>query len=207
MRGIHVAIALAVGIGGLSVLLLTNNEIGSRTDSAADDPEPREEEPRTAPKWHTPPNPHVPERLPTEIEATPSPSGAASSENPVLAVAGLGIDDAIAEREELYAALQESGPADSMWATAATEKLEHVAGTIRNSSLGTTRHLGCWRAGCALRIAFSDPIGSQNLERLSLELMRGSVAGSVVVTAPNREGPDRHVAVMFLLARQDPARQ
>lgn len=121
--------------------------------------------------------------------------------NPIARATAHGLD-AASELSEMLESLSNSGAAAGDWLTPAQERIGDVTRFVSEHSLGSTSDLGCYAAGCALKVSFRDSQTARHPEELSDPSRRGAWPHGVVITQPRAVSPsgDALVSWIFFLA-------
>ena len=139
----------------------------------------------------------IPIRRSPSIPAEPS----VTSTNPLIAVASSGMKDAISERNALEHALAESGDAKGIWVSDASQRILDIQRYLDKMALGTSETLGCFSAGCGLKIHFGTADAGGELERLADPLGEGVWPHGVIITEPRQSaGADDYITLLLLVS-------
>ncbi|HKE15117.1 MAG TPA: hypothetical protein VKB80_09650 [Kofleriaceae bacterium] len=119
-------------------------------------------------------------------------------------VANAGYTNASEERESLLEALRRSGEPSGEWVRAAAQRIDDIRTFVEDKSLGEAAEVGCWAAGCGVKITFKDTHSTSRLELLADPVNHGAWRPGVVITSPADDSDGRPSSYLFLVAPSDP---
>jgi len=116
----------------------------------------------------------------------------------LVEVSAAGLPSAAEERSAFIDALTTSGKPEGDWPRLADEQLVAISHDVEQHQAGSTQKLGCWAAGCALRIVYTDAVSK--VEPETFATVGAGWAHGMIITAPFPENADMHVSYVFLLS-------